>query len=31
MYIASLNDTKIFIAAAKKVNNQNPLGSAAGY
>jgi argininosuccinate lyase len=26
-----LNDTKIFVEAAKKINNQNPLGSAAGY
>jgi argininosuccinate lyase len=31
MYVEALNDTKIFVEAAKKINNQNPLGSAAGY
>ena len=31
MYTDCLEDTKIFISAAKKVNNQNPLWSAAGY
>jgi hypothetical protein len=29
MYSDALDDTKILIEGAKKINNQNPLGSAA--